>query len=85
MTPIYIVALDDAQHVQDTLDQLAKAYKSKNVFAATDSMLLVRSASSCKSVADSAGLSEERVGVVFRLGSGYSGFMERDFWQWLRE
>ena len=87
MTRLHVVALRDPEYAHDVYGQLSEAYDSNNVLWVVEgSMLLVRyTGVSCVDVAAAAGLDEEKPGVVFRLGSGYSGYMPQDFWTWLDE
>ena len=86
MTRLHVVGLCDSEYAYDVYDRLSEAYDSNNVtWVVENSMLLVWSTDDSTAIADSAGLSENQPGLVFRLRSGYTGYMPRDFWKWLRD
>ena len=82
----YLVALKDSDYAHDVYTRLSEAYDSDNIcWAVEDSVLVVQSTTGdSEGIADAAHLGEERPGIVFRLASGYTGYMPKEFWKWLR-
>ena len=83
---LYAVILIDSLHADLVLGLLSAVYGSDVMqMEDSDTTFLVRTTDGVKSVAKTAGLDEDRPGIVFKLESGvYTGFMPKDFWKWLR-
>ena len=85
MDRVYAVVLRSAEEARLVHDSLAEAFGEGSVVAIrNNSLVMVDADTTPNKVAEEAGISEDRTGIVMELGGRYAGYMPKRFWEWLR-
>ena len=87
---LYVLVLENTQASHHVFESLIEDFGEDNVYwclGNNEAFFLVATSAPDASdrIAESAGISNERLGIVFHLSSGYCGTADIALWSWLEE